>query len=40
MLSLTKKSEYALVAICHLARVRDHVVSAKSHSFMRCRCRC
>ena len=29
MLSLTKKSEYALVAICHLARVRDRVVSAR-----------
>ncbi len=29
MLSLTKKSEYALIAICHLARVGERVVSAR-----------
>ena len=29
MLSLTKKSEYALVAMCHLARVEARVVSAR-----------
>jgi Rrf2 family protein len=29
MLSLTKKSEYALIAICHLARVHERVVSAR-----------
>ena len=30
MLSLTKKTEYALIAICHLARVgRDKTVSAR-----------
>ena len=29
MLSLTKKSEYALIAICHLARVGDRIVSAR-----------
>jgi Rrf2 family protein len=29
MLSLTKKCEYALVAICHLARVEQRVVSAR-----------
>lgn len=29
MLSLTKKSEYGLVAVCHLAREQDKVVSAR-----------
>jgi len=29
MLSLTKRSEYALVAMCHLARVRERVTSAR-----------
>lgn len=29
MLSLTRKTEYALIAICHLARSRAQVVSAR-----------
>jgi Rrf2 family protein len=29
MLSLTKRSEYALVAMCHLARVKPRVTSAR-----------
>lgn len=29
MLTLTKKTEYAVIAICHLAHVRDGVVSAR-----------
>jgi Rrf2 family protein len=29
MLSLTKKSEYALVAVCHMARVGQRVISAR-----------
>jgi DNA-binding IscR family transcriptional regulator len=30
MLTLTKKAEYALIALCHLSRVpRDTVVSAR-----------
>ena len=29
MLSLTKKAEYALVAVCHLARVGQRIVSAR-----------
>lgn len=29
MLSLTKKAEYALIAVCHLARMGDKVVSAR-----------
>jgi len=29
MLSLTKKSEYALVAVCHLARAQQSVTSAR-----------
>ncbi len=29
MLSLTKKSEYALVAVCHLANAPDKIVSAR-----------
>ena len=29
MLALTKKSEYALVAVCHMARVGQRVVSAR-----------
>lgn len=30
MLSLTKKTEYALIAVCHLARAGDKVVSARN----------
>lgn len=29
MLSLTKKTEYALIALCHLARTEESVVSAR-----------
>jgi Rrf2 family protein len=29
MLSLTKKSEYALVAVCHMARVGRRIISAR-----------
>ncbi len=29
MLALTKKTEYALIAVCHLARVGQQVVSAR-----------
>jgi len=29
MLSLTKKTEYALIAVCHLARARERVISAR-----------
>jgi Rrf2 family protein len=29
MLALTKKSEYALVAVCHMARVGQRIVSAR-----------
>lgn len=29
MLTLTRKTEYALIAVCHLARVGDQVVSAR-----------
>ncbi|TWT45770.1 HTH-type transcriptional regulator IscR [Phycisphaerae bacterium RAS1] len=29
MLSLTRKSEYALIAVCHLARAESRVVSAR-----------
>jgi Rrf2 family protein len=29
MLTLTRRTEYALIATCHLARVRDQIVSAR-----------
>lgn len=29
MLALTRKTEYALIAVCHLARVGDRIVSAR-----------
>lgn len=32
MLALTKKTEYALIALCHLARSPDRVVSARDIS--------
>ncbi len=29
MLALTRKTEYALIAVCHMARVGDRIVSAR-----------